>query len=140
VTAIALSVSAVLAALALLHIFWAFGGQAGLRGAVPEVDGKALFRPGTGATVVVAVLLMVAGGLVLDRAAVVPRIIPPTLGLWGTWGVAAVLTGRALGDLNYFGFFKRRRATAFARWDTLLYSPLALALGVGAAIVAWGGP
>jgi hypothetical protein len=48
------------------------------------------------------------------------------------------MTGRAVGDFNYIGFFKRRRTTAFAGLDTRLYSPLALALGLGAGIVAWG--
>jgi hypothetical protein len=43
---------------------------------------------------------------------------------------------RAIGDFNYVGFFKRRRGTRFAHLDTRLYSPLALGLGLGTAIVA----
>jgi len=138
---VALSVSTVFAGLAGLHVYWAFGGHRGRKGAIPEVDGKPLFRPGRAGTLVVAVLLAAAGALVLGRAAVGPRIlpVPPILGLWGTWGVAAALIGRAIGDFNYVGFFKRRKATRFAELDTRLYSPLALALGVGAGIVAWGG-
>jgi Protein of unknown function (DUF3995) len=138
---IALSATAVFAVLALLHVYWAFGGQWGLKGAIPEADGKALFRPGRGGTLAIAFLLVVAGTLVLDRAAVIPRIVivPRTLGLWGTRGVATALTGRAVGDFNYVGFFKRQRTTVFARLDTRLLSPLALALGVAAAIVAWRG-
>jgi hypothetical protein len=109
------------------------------KGAIPELDGKPLFRPGLAGTLVVAVLLAVASTLVLERAAIGPHIFPPTVSLWGTVGVAAALIGRAVGDFNYVGFFKRRRTTAFAGLDTRLYSPLALALGVGAGIVAWGG-
>ncbi|HEY6477887.1 MAG TPA: DUF3995 domain-containing protein [Polyangia bacterium] len=136
---VALSVSTTLAGLSGLHVYWAFGGQAGRKAAIPERDGEPLFRPGRTGTLGVALLLAAAGTLVLERAAVGPHIIPPVVSLWGTRGVAAALIGRAIGDFNHVGFFKRRKTTAFARLDTRLYSPLALALGVGAGIVAWGG-
>jgi hypothetical protein len=88
---------------------------------------------------IVAFLLAVAAILVLERAGIGPRILPSLVRSWGSWGVATTLTGRAVGDFNYVGFFKRRRATKFARLDSRLYSPLALLLGVGAGIVAWRG-
>ena len=136
---VALSVSTVLAGLSGLHVYWAFGGQGGRKGAIPERDGKPLFRPGRAGTLGVAFLLAVAGALVLGRAAVGPRLVPPVVCLWGAWGVAAAFIGRAVGDFNYVGFFKRRKTTVFSASDTRFYSPLALSLGVGAAIVAWGG-
>jgi hypothetical protein len=136
---VALTVSTVLAGLSGLHVYWALGGQRGRMAAIPEFDGKPLFRPGRGGTLVVAFLLAVAGALVLGRAGVGPHVVPPTVGIWGAWGVAIAFLGRAVGDFNYVGFFKRRRTTAFARLDTRLYSPLALALGVGACIVALSG-
>ena len=136
---IALSVSALFAGLSGLHVYWAFGGHRGRTGAIPERDGEPLFRPGAAATLLVAFLLAVAALLVLERAAIGPGIVAPTVSRWGTRGVAAALVGRAVGDFNHVGFFKRRRTTAFARLDTRLYSPLALALGLGAGIVAWGG-
>lgn len=123
----------------MLHVYWACGGQRGLSVAIPEVDGKPLFRPGVGGTLVVAVLLAIAATLVLDRAMPGLDIFPLPVSLWGTWGLATVLIGRAIGEFNYVGLFKRRRATRFARFDTLLYSPMAFALGIGAGIVAWGG-
>jgi len=103
------------------------------------VDGKPLFQPGTAATLIVAGLLAVASVLVLERARLGPGIVPPAVSLWGTWGVAAVLTARAVGEFNHLGFFKRHRATQFARLDTRFYSPLALGLGIGSAIIAWSG-
>lgn len=136
---VGLSVTAIFAALSALHLYWALGGGRGLKKTIPELDGKPLFRPGVGATLVVAVLLAVAAMLVLERTSVGPGVVPPVASLWGTRGVAVVLTARAVGDFNYVGFFKLRRTTAFARLDTWLYSPLALALGVGAGIVGWSG-
>ncbi|HEX4406183.1 MAG TPA: DUF3995 domain-containing protein, partial [Polyangia bacterium] len=61
---------------------------------------------------------------------------PSALGRCGAWGVAVALVARAVGDFNYIGFFKRRRATRFASLDSRLYTPLALALGLGAAVIA----
>jgi hypothetical protein len=84
----------------------------------------------------VAFLLAVAGILVLERAGLGPGMVAPAIRRWGTWGVAAALTLRAVGDFNHVGFFKRRKTTAFARLDTRLYSPLALLLGLGAGLVA----
>ena len=136
---VALPVSTVLAGLSGLHVYWAFGGQRGRKAAIPERDGKPPFRPGVGGTLAVAFFLAVSGTLVLERAAVGPHVVPPTVSLWGTRGVAMALLARAVGDFNYVGFFKRRKTTAFARLDTRLYSPLVLALGVGACIVALGG-
>ena len=107
--------------------------------AIPELNGEPLFRPGVGGTLVVALLLAVAAMLVLERAALGPGVFPRRLSFWGSWGVAIALVGRAIGDFNYLGFFKRPRETRFARLDARIYSPLALALGMGAGVVAWGG-
>lgn len=126
--------------LAGIHVYWALGGRRGLAGAIPERDGRPVFQPGPFATAVVAFLLLVSSALVLDRAGVVgPHVAPPALRRWGAWGIAAALSARAIGDFRYVGFFKQLRGTRFAELDTCLYSPLALVLGFGTGIVAWGG-
>ena len=136
---IAWSVSTVFVGLSGLHAYWAFGGRCGRKAAIPQLDGEPLFQPGTGAILVVALLLGVAAALVLERAGIGPGILPPNVSQWGAWGVAIVLMGRAVGEFRYVGLFKTQRDTSFARLDTRLYSPLALALGVGSGLVAWGG-
>lgn len=67
------------------------------------------------------------GGLVAAPAA--PRWF---LLLFG-WSLALVLLARAIGDFRLLGLFKRPGPSAFARLDTLYYSPFCalLALGVG---------
>jgi uncharacterized protein DUF3995 len=129
-------VALLFAALSAIHVYWATGGRWGAADAVPEVDGRPLFRPGTVATLVVAGLLAVAATLLLQRAGLAPAFGPRLLRRAGLWVVAATLAGRAVGDFNYVGFFKRRRDTRFAHLDTRMYSPLALGLGLGTAIVA----
>jgi hypothetical protein len=115
------------AALSAIHVYWAMGGRCGAADAIPEVDGKPLFRPGA--------FLAIAAGLVLQRSGLVPAFGPKLVRRAGIWVVAVTLVVRAGGDFNYIGFFKRR-GTRFAHLDTRLYSPLALGLGVGTAIVA----
>jgi hypothetical protein len=46
---------------------------------------------------------------------------------------------RSVGDFRLVGFFKRVRGTRFARYDSLLFSPLSLALGVPTLWLGWAG-
>jgi hypothetical protein len=85
----------------------------------------------------VGVCLLFAALLVCWTARIcAPPLIPLGLARVGTGLLAGVFLLRAVGDRKYVGFFKRVRGTAFARWDSRLYAPLCLALGLGAAAVA----
>jgi hypothetical protein len=52
----------------------------------------------------------------------------------GIWVIAVVFALRAVGDFHYCGLFKRVRDNAFARYDTLVYSPLCVVI---AALAVW---
>jgi hypothetical protein len=130
-------VAVVLGALAALHVYWAFGGKSGAAAAVPERDGAPLFRPGPAACAIVAALLAGAAVTVWAKgAAWSPLGVPRAASTVGAFAVAAAFIGRAIGDFRWVGFFKRHRDTQFARNDSRIYSPLCLALGVGALVVA----
>jgi hypothetical protein len=136
---VAIALAATFAALAALHVYWALGGRWGSVAAIPEVKGAPAFRPGTAATLVVAALLALAAAVVAMRAHLVEvAAVPPWLVRSASWGLTLVLAARVLGDFRTFGFFKRIRGTRFARNDTLLYSPLCLALAVGCFVLALG--
>jgi hypothetical protein len=131
------STAAVFMALALLHFYWAAGGSWGSRVSVPEKDGRPAFTPGSAATIAVGVLLLSASVVILSRlgndGGRLPRIVPRV----GPWVLFAVFLLRAVGDFRLVGFTKRRgTGTAFARWDTLLFSPLSLAIAFGCLGVA----
>jgi Protein of unknown function (DUF3995) len=128
-------VALIFGALAAIHVYWAIGGRRGADAAIPESDGRPLFRPGRAVTLVVAGLLAMAATFVLQQVGLLPSF-GSSLSREGTSAVAVTMIVRAVGDFRYVGFFKRRRGTRFAQLDTRLYSPLALALGVGTAIVA----
>jgi hypothetical protein len=126
----------VLVALGVLHIVWAFGGLTSRLAVVPERDGAPLFRPSRGASLAVALLLLVAAMLVMQQGGALPYLVPAPLATLGCWTIAMTFTARAVGEFRYLGFFKRVRGTRFARWDTRLFSPLCLALGIGTAVIA----
>lgn len=127
----------VFAALAGVHVYWAFGARGVVPAAVPtRADGTPVLSPGPLAGLVVAALLLLAAFLVAEQGGWWPATLP---GFWrttGTAGVAAVMALRGIGDFRYVGVFKRQRGTAFARMDTLLYTPLVLALALVAGLVA----
>jgi hypothetical protein len=139
---VALALVALFLALAALHVAWAFGGRWGASVAVPEVDGRPAFRPSRAATLVVALLLGAAAAIIAMRASTDPG---PSDASWlprlvriGTWTLSAVFALRAVGNFDTFGFFKVARDTPFARYDTLLFSPLCAAIALGCIVVARG--
>ena len=132
---LATCVATVFAALAVLHLWWARGLSIGAS-AVPEVDGRPLFRPGPVGCIAVAALLAWSGWIVLERAGLLGPHMPGWMVRAGAWVIALVLLARAIGEFRYVGFFKRVTGTAFATNDTRYYSPLALLLGVASAVIA----
>jgi len=54
-TVIAGSVMAVFVSLSFIHIYWLCGGRVGRLVAIPEMDGKPIFKPSPVATLVVAI-------------------------------------------------------------------------------------
>jgi hypothetical protein len=128
--------AAILAALGLIHVYWAAGGRWGHGAALPERDGRPLFQPSRFGTLAVAVALLTAAWLIAVRSGLVP--LPGLTGLVGfaSWALAAVFTARAIGDFRYVGFFKRAARSRFARLDSAVFSPLCLLLGILTAIVA----
>jgi hypothetical protein len=125
-----LAAAGILAALGSIHIYWAAGGRRGVALAIPQRDGRPLFAPPPSATLLVAVLLFVAALLVAGAVAGWAAPLPAWVYRRGSAAVGVVFLLRALGDFRLVGLFKRVRDTPFARWDTLLFSPLCAVLGV----------
>jgi Protein of unknown function (DUF3995) len=128
--------SGILLLLSVLHVYWAAAGTGTGRAALPEQDGVPLFRPGPGVTLGVAFLLLAAATLVAARAGLIAVPVPPALIRTGNASVGVVFLARAVGDFRYVGFGKRVTGTAFARWDTRLYSPLCALVALGCLLTA----
>ncbi|EJS76441.1 DUF3995 domain-containing protein [Bacillus cereus] len=104
-----------------LHVYWAFGGTWGTNSVIPTISGEKAFTPRTGMTLVIALLLSMAAIILLQQTNIVQA---------GSWICMIVFFIRVIGEFNYFGIFKRKKDTKFARMDTNLYIPLCLFLSL----------
>jgi hypothetical protein len=52
------------------------------------------------------------------------------------FALALIFSARAIGEFRLVGFFKRVHGSAFARLDSLVFSPLCLLLAVAIFILA----
>jgi hypothetical protein len=98
---------------------------------VPEVDGRRAFSPSRSATLAVACALFIAAALVAISGRLLEDPFPRSFVRVATIVLGVLLVARAIGDFRLLGFFKQKNRSRFARLDTLLYSPLCLALGCG---------
>lgn len=136
-----------LSAIALLHVYWAFGGSLDSDRVIPKrqaagpVPGTQLqvpaFRPSRRITLLVAAALAAAASLVALRAGLFAPALHHCALQAAVSLIALVFLVRAVGDFRLVGFFKPDNGTAFASWDRWLYSPLSVAMGSAAAFVAW---
>lgn len=130
----------ILALLAGLHVSWAVSARGVHADAIPtRPDGTPVLNPGPIASLGVAVLLLAAAFLVMERAGWGPGLLARPWRLVGTTAVALALLLRGIGDFRYVGLFKQHRDSAFARMDSRVYTPLVLALSaLAGAVAAWG--
>ena len=126
---------AVIAFAAAFHLHWALGGRLGHSVSLPQrPDGNPVmahrlpwWRPAAGA---VALGLAALAWLLLALAGHLPLPLPPRLARAALLATGAAFVARALVPNRYVGFFKSLRTTRWARFDTRLYSPLFLLLGL----------
>lgn len=125
----------IIAFAAAFHLHWALGGRLGYSVSLPQrPDGTPLmahrlplWRPAAGA---VALGLAALALLLLAHAGYLPLPMPRSLASAALLATGAAFFARALVPNRYVGFFKSLRDTRWALYDTRLYSPLFLLLGV----------
>lgn len=128
----------VFAILSLFHLYWAAGGRFGGGAAIPTTSGGArLLTPSPVGTVLVAAALFAAMLVVLGRLKIWGAFIPGWIFYSGTWMISLLFLLRSIGDFRYVGFFKSVNDTSFARWDTILFSPLCLLIAVLAFLISY---
>mgnify|MGYP002399417443 CR=1 FL=1 len=124
--------------ISLVHFYWALGGRKWANIVFPQFSGtdKPVFSAGNGATVLVAFIFLSFSGLVfLKTFPVVFRFSSHWIDL-GIWMVAGLFLLRAIGEFKYVGFTKTIRDTTFAHYDTKIFTPLSLAIGLMVASIA----
>lgn len=134
--ALSLLVVGALVVIALLHLYWALGGQRALGPVLPEVDGQHLFEPGPGFTALVSLGILGFAAIAAQAGGWLWLPIAPEVVRGGAALVALIFLGRTFGDLRTVGVLKRVRGTRFARWDDRLYTPVSFGLAVGFVLLA----
>lgn len=118
-------------ALAMVHFYWASGGQWAFDQALPTTEqGVRILNPGIADSVVVGLALLLFSICYLLPDNWLRLSIPYKIQRVGLWMIPIIFTLRAIGDFNYVGFFKQIRTTEFARLDTFIYSPLCLSIAL----------
>jgi len=106
-----------------LHVYWAFGGQWGLEGTIPEVWKKPTNLDISKEKGLQIATLIVATGLLSFAIILATKqwpieILPVKWSVIGTRIVGAIFLLRAIGDFNVFGLFKKKSDSLFAQNDT----------------------
>ena len=130
---------AIIAFAAAFHLHWAFGGRLGFAVSLPQRPDNSpvmahrlpWWRPAAGG---VALCLICLALLLLAWAGHLPLKFPRPWVRLVLLGVGMAFICRALIPNVYVGFFKRLRTTRWSRYDTRLYSPLFLILGL---LIVW---
>ncbi|MGG4219056.1 DUF3995 domain-containing protein [Paenibacillus jamilae] len=123
------AVGGILFVLSGMHLYWVFGGQKGAKAAIPSTGTDLLFTPSKIGTSIVAVLLALAAWFVLELGEAVPFRFFHFFYSYGAGLLTCLFILRSIGDFKWVGFFKRKKGTVFAKWDTALHSPLCFLLG-----------
>jgi len=127
---IAILTITILIIMALFHFYWAFGGKLGLDKALPTHEGIQLLNPSRALTFFVGIILVGFAYIAYALHFYDFTLQDKTLYQYSGIFLAILFTLRAIGEFNMVGFFKKIHDTPFAKYDTLLFSPLCLVLGV----------
>jgi hypothetical protein len=137
IKALGILLAVIFAAIALLHFYWAFGGNASGMAAIPTAEGKQVFTPSAFSTVAVALAFIAAVLVVLGQIGYIGDAIPRWIFRTGLFVISVLFLLRAIGEFRLVGFFKTLTGTPFASMDTWIYSPLCLFIAISAFIVAY---
>lgn len=107
-----------------LHVYWAFGGKWATNSVIPTKAGEKVFTPSVEMTLFIALLLSTAAIILLQQTNLVHFEVPNIIVQLGSWVCMIVFFIRVIGEFHYFGIFKRKKDTRFAKMDTVLYIPL----------------
>lgn len=122
--------------LAMLHVFWAVGGEWGSEKAVPkDINGRRVINPSRFTTFLVGVGLLGFAFVNVCFIGVLELNVAIKYQRYMMYAISVIFFLRFIGDLKYVGIFKKYRQTAFASKDTVIYSPLSLFLAVSHAVL-----
>lgn len=129
------TLTVVFALLCVFHIAGALGAWRSFA-IIPSAPGMERSWPSSLSWMAVAAALALASVVSLARGDLILRSLPKWMSTFACCAMAAVFLLRAVGDFYVLGVFKSVTETPFAYWDTRLYTPLCLAIGSAALLLA----
>jgi hypothetical protein len=133
---LSISLCVILIGLGLIHFNWVVGGKFGFEQALPtKANGEKVFKPKKIDSAIVGIGLTMFGVFYLLKAGLIALTTPEWIFKYGSWIIPILFLLRAMGEFKYVGFFKRVKNTEFGKWDTRLFSPLCLMIGIGGIII-----
>ena len=111
------------------HVYWAFGGRAGIQNAIPSNKNGMLFQPDLPVTLFIAVIFFTGSVAVLLHYLEIEFFF---LQKYLFHFIIFVFTARAIGEFKYVGFFKKVKYSSFSKYDTFLYLPLCISIATSA--------
>lgn len=136
-TLLAILTSAVLVAIAAVHVYWAAGGKRWIDLVIPQENGARAFTPPPWMTLGVAFCVFAAALVVLGSRGWGPAATLPFALRRGAVGLLAVVFAlRGVGDFRRVGLFRKVKGTPFAHWDAQLFTPLCIVLAGNCALLA----
>ncbi|MEG3659340.1 DUF3995 domain-containing protein [Arenibacter palladensis] len=121
----------ILIGLGLIHFNWVIGGKFGFSESLPTKEsGERVLNPKKIDSAIVGIGLTIFGIFYILKSGLMEYNIPAWIMKYGSWIIPIIFLLRAIGEFRYVGFFKSIKKTEFGKWDTKLFSPLCLAIGI----------
>ncbi|SHM52278.1 DUF3995 domain-containing protein [Gracilibacillus kekensis] len=121
----------ILVLISILHLYWVFGGKWGVKAVIPKkTAGGYTFTPKWFETLIVAIGLISMSFILLAQNNLVSFLPSNSFTKWSSILIAVIFFLRAIGDFKYFGITKKVKHTRFSNYDTKLYTPLCIYLGL----------
>jgi len=123
--------SIIFISLGIIHFNWVIGGNFGFSESLPtKENGERVLNPKKIDSLIVGIGLTTFGVFYFLKSGLVD-LNPPLWSMkYGSWIIPSIFLMRAIGEFKYVGFFKSVKNTDFGKWDTKLFSPLCLAIGI----------
>lgn len=117
--------------LGLIHLNWVIGGKFGFEKSIPSKEnGEKVINPRKIESAIVGIGLIVFGVFYLIKSVLLEFNILDWIMKYGGWIIPTIFLLRAIGEFKYIGFFKKIKDTEFGKWDSKLFSPLCLFIGI----------
>lgn len=122
--------------LGIIHFNWVVGGKFGFSESLPtKENGERVLNPKKIDSAIVGIGLTAFGIFYFLKSGLIDVNLAEWITKYGSWIIPSIFLLRAIGEFKYVGFFKKIKNTEFGKWDTKLFSPLCLLIGICGIII-----